>query len=118
MFYSKDFRFKSILIRVILKVLNLLTFNYFIDIMGLGDNCAPGDGHKTEYFVFYEKTRIPGFKRRIDIGIKTIESLQTRYVSGVESHVLFLGRPIHRTFYPVNSSGAKEILQKYRPEFA
>jgi len=93
--------------------------------MGLGDNCCPDNGHTTEYFPFFEKVRIPGlniripgFERRFDIRINTIESLQRQYVSSVESHLLFRGKSVHRDFYPVNSPGAKKILQRYKPELA
>lgn len=93
--------------------------------MGLSDNGGGWDHHPTTHFQYFEDLRIPrlgihlpGFKKRIDIWINKIESLNDEYVSGVETYLLLGGKSIHRTFYDVHSSGAKEILQKYKPEFA
>jgi hypothetical protein len=93
--------------------------------MGIGENCGPGDHHPTTLYTYFEKVLIPGLKmsvpglkRRVEIRINRIESLNDEYVSGVEAYLLLMGKPVHRTFYPVHSTGAKEILQKYKPEFA
>jgi hypothetical protein len=93
--------------------------------MGCGDGgCGGGDNHPTTLHTYFEKVLIsgkvpvPGLKRRVEIRINKIESLNEEYVSGVETHLLLGGKPVHRTFYYVHSPGAKEILQKYQPKFA
>ena len=93
--------------------------------MGLSDNGSGFDHHPTTLHQYFEqilvpglKISLPGLKRRVEIRINRIESLNDEYVSGVETYLLFMGKDVHRTFYPVNSDGAKSILQKYQPKFA
>jgi hypothetical protein len=93
--------------------------------MGCSDNGGGGDHHPTTYYEYFEKILIPGLKkpipglkRRVEIRINRIESLQDEYASGVETHLLFMGKSVHRTFYPVHSLGANAFLQKYQPKFA
>lgn len=93
--------------------------------MGVGDNCAPGPNHLTTLYNYFEKISIPGLKvpipglkRRIEIRINKIESINDEYVSGVETYLTLMGKDVHRTFYSVHSDGARAILQKYQPKFA
>ncbi len=93
--------------------------------MGLGEDCGPGDSHPSTLHKYFEKVLIPvlkvsvpGLKRRVEIRINRIESINDEYVSGVKTYLLLMGKNVHRTFYPVHSDGAKAILQKYQPRFA
>ena len=93
--------------------------------MGIGDYCGPSENHPTTLHTYFEKVIIPGLKmpvpgmkKRVEIRINRIESLNDEYVSGVETYLLLGGKSVHRTFYPVHSSEAKEILKKYQPRFA
>ncbi len=93
--------------------------------MGCGDgDCGGGDNHPTTLHQYFEKVLISGkvpvlgLRRRVEIRINRIESLNEEYVSGVETYLLLGGKSLHRTFYDVHSPRAKEILQKYQPKFA
>lgn len=94
--------------------------------MGCGDGgCGGGDNHPTTLHTYFEKVLIPGtkipipgLKRRVEIRINRIESINDDYVCGVEAYLLLGGKSIHRNFYDLNSSEANAFLQKYQPEFA
>lgn len=88
--------------------------------MGLSDNGGGGGpSPEVRYIEFLEKTRIPGLKKRIEIGVATTKiegtnyTWKNEYLYSLTTQLLLLGKSLHSNFYSGNSPEAKKIAQKY-----